>query len=993
MNKKYLSVILFGALMLGTTGTFTSCKDYDDDINNLQTQITANADAIKKLQDLVGEGKWVTSVVGIENGIKVTMNDGTTADILGINGEDGKDGKDGTVVTIIDGFWAFDGVKSEYPAVPGSASEAHEIKISEDGYWMIWDTEKGEYVTTTYAVAPVSAAQNSNGSWTITIKNADGTTSSINIPATALASIELDEGDPYIPDYYAQKNMTYWYGVVNEDVKWGWNEEETMEAGFYSKLDKDVRVLLNPAGVHGDSYSYTLKNSNGDEAPVTFFKTAVPYAGAALTTRTIASNGLWTLPAAITKNPASDIEKLRRELYLSFKENDGYKYRLALEATDEQGNTVRTEYDNTVTLEKADAEKDSWVSISREFYCLVGQTYYPEINASQFGGQVYKYKLRVNQDPANLRRAEVYGATVTPDGQGYLATKDAGVYNYIDYDICGVFINGETFYRQNAFSVYFTNEMTTDRTWDAEAINKKPLDAKLVKRSDLSTFINNQLKSTGNVFAYTYTFDLSEKVAELSDTEKLVWDQALDEWSWDGRQINIKSLRENSDLYGNGLIGGEGEYNSTNLNKLMNQHMAWTINPRNAAKNPNLLTVTFYVSDSWSWIYNASDISYANFKLNTAYQLTLYVVDPENETKNVAEIVLPFEFTQPTLDITPDTGNFTQWTTDANGEEVLMAYGAYKENGANWNMYLPLYEAFKAWTKEYTEWDDNAEYYTLEKNVDDSGYSVLMGATAKNDAKSLNPNLKYSTNWADWNTYVVTSKGAAEKIIPVKTTYSHYGVYPEKLFTGGNTENQFNLVYASLLKNSSMKMADGKETLVVNTGTHDVFISNEILNLTTPMKGKFFLFDGIDADGKKVERKTLNEASFNEDQRGFMTVADLFNTANFTAKAKNGATTYTFTTGTIGWSIEPETGKVSYTVGTPDATQITIYEVPAASKRPANTGEVLDPSTTMVGAVTGGIVIQLPTSVADQEEVEITLTVKDDLGFSNALKFVVKKIQ
>ena len=39
MNKKYLSVILFGALMLGSTGTFTSCKDYDDDINNLQEQI------------------------------------------------------------------------------------------------------------------------------------------------------------------------------------------------------------------------------------------------------------------------------------------------------------------------------------------------------------------------------------------------------------------------------------------------------------------------------------------------------------------------------------------------------------------------------------------------------------------------------------------------------------------------------------------------------------------------------------------------------------------------------------------------------------------------------------------------------------------------------------------------------------------------------------------------------------------------------------------
>ena len=39
MNKKYLSALLFGALTLASTGTFTSCKDYDDDIENLQGQI------------------------------------------------------------------------------------------------------------------------------------------------------------------------------------------------------------------------------------------------------------------------------------------------------------------------------------------------------------------------------------------------------------------------------------------------------------------------------------------------------------------------------------------------------------------------------------------------------------------------------------------------------------------------------------------------------------------------------------------------------------------------------------------------------------------------------------------------------------------------------------------------------------------------------------------------------------------------------------------
>ena len=39
MNKKYLSALLFGAMTLASTGTFTSCKDYDDDIENLQEQL------------------------------------------------------------------------------------------------------------------------------------------------------------------------------------------------------------------------------------------------------------------------------------------------------------------------------------------------------------------------------------------------------------------------------------------------------------------------------------------------------------------------------------------------------------------------------------------------------------------------------------------------------------------------------------------------------------------------------------------------------------------------------------------------------------------------------------------------------------------------------------------------------------------------------------------------------------------------------------------
>lgn len=49
MRKKYLSALLFGAMITASTGTFTSCKDYDADIKNLQEQV----DGIKNDENAV----------------------------------------------------------------------------------------------------------------------------------------------------------------------------------------------------------------------------------------------------------------------------------------------------------------------------------------------------------------------------------------------------------------------------------------------------------------------------------------------------------------------------------------------------------------------------------------------------------------------------------------------------------------------------------------------------------------------------------------------------------------------------------------------------------------------------------------------------------------------------------------------------------------------------------------------------------------------------
>ena len=59
MNKKFLSAILFGALMVTSTGTFVSCKDYDDDIDRIDKELKSQ---IAALQTTVDNGDYVTGV-------------------------------------------------------------------------------------------------------------------------------------------------------------------------------------------------------------------------------------------------------------------------------------------------------------------------------------------------------------------------------------------------------------------------------------------------------------------------------------------------------------------------------------------------------------------------------------------------------------------------------------------------------------------------------------------------------------------------------------------------------------------------------------------------------------------------------------------------------------------------------------------------------------------------------------------------------------------
>ena len=111
MSKRFFSSLLVGLLFfLGTASMFTSCKDYDDDIERLQEQIDKNAKAIDQLNNLITDGSVIKEVRKTSNGIEVVMSNGNTYTIT--------NGTDAVVWTIgDDGYWYKDGQKTDYYAI------------------------------------------------------------------------------------------------------------------------------------------------------------------------------------------------------------------------------------------------------------------------------------------------------------------------------------------------------------------------------------------------------------------------------------------------------------------------------------------------------------------------------------------------------------------------------------------------------------------------------------------------------------------------------------------------------------------------------------------------------------------------------------------------------------------------------------------------------------------------------------------------------------
>ena len=320
MNKKFLSAILFGALMVTSTGTFVSCKDYDDEIDEINGKIDKIETTLADLKSQIGD-KGVSSV---------TFDEKTG------------------VLTVVDG----DG--SHTYTIKSSASDVTELEITIDGkdlkvgdkvVGQVGDTvavKDGE-LTINGEATGIKVGQNailtdnSNGVVTITLPDADGKMQTITLP-TALAAIT---------------NLTYVEnGASTYSLNWGkaaasgiattWDGPKgAITAGQLLTSSNSVLVQVFPASADLSAAAIELVASDGSVAPVQV--TATPYVG--LLTRAASANGVWEL----TVEPTEDVTAAN--INNTFNEIEDYRYALKVNGS------ILTKYEGEAKLDAGEMGK------------------------------------------------------------------------------------------------------------------------------------------------------------------------------------------------------------------------------------------------------------------------------------------------------------------------------------------------------------------------------------------------------------------------------------------------------------------------------------------------------------------------------------------------------------------------------------------------------------------------------------------------------------
>ena len=285
MKRKFVKVMFFGALALSTV-TYVGCKDYDDDIDNLQTQIDANKADIAKLQSFVKEGKWVTNVEQITDGFKITFNDNKSYSITS--------GKDATPTTIkidpvtknwivndndlgicAEGKKGADGKPGAAGSPGGKGEDGYAPQISENGFWMVWDAETKKPVETKIKAATdiyVAADASNPLVWILNIFNKETKEwETVSMPKSArITSMSVlgIKGDGSVDVGSTEAETTLYYSIAGKDIVFNGNKTFKKKGDLLvARGGSKIHALINPVNLKAadiQAYEIGLTDSKGN---------------------------------------------------------------------------------------------------------------------------------------------------------------------------------------------------------------------------------------------------------------------------------------------------------------------------------------------------------------------------------------------------------------------------------------------------------------------------------------------------------------------------------------------------------------------------------------------------------------------------------------------------------------------------------------------------------------------------------------------------------
>ena len=289
MNKKFLSAILFGALMVTSTGTFVSCKDYDDDIDEINGKIDKIETTLSELESKIGD-KGVSSVTFDEKTGVLTVVDGTGSHTYTIKTTAPSVEK--TVVTVDGKNLKVDG------KVIGQLGDTVEVKDNE-----LYVNGKATGIKVgKYAILENDA----DGMYTITLPDANGEMKTIKLPkaTSGMMSVTANEATFTAKSIASSAPDGIAWGKAPGAITWKGAKGNIAKGQLLLGRYTEGEVTVVPSSYNLGAQTLKLVASDGSVAPVTV--TATANNDLIYGERAASANGNWTVAITMDETVTAD---------------------------------------------------------------------------------------------------------------------------------------------------------------------------------------------------------------------------------------------------------------------------------------------------------------------------------------------------------------------------------------------------------------------------------------------------------------------------------------------------------------------------------------------------------------------------------------------------------------------------------------------------------------------------------------------------------------